>query len=58
MNAGPKEMEIDGQEVEDEDIHSKDVDPRSGEKEKHERSTESTIHTVWEFLQEGFAQVS
>ncbi|XP_018427598.1 PREDICTED: midasin [Nanorana parkeri] len=53
---GPKEtdVELQGITMED-DVHRKDVELPSVDKEKRERSTESTIHTVWEFLKEGSA---
>nr|DBA26506.1 TPA: hypothetical protein GDO54_010752 [Pyxicephalus adspersus] len=48
------ELELHGL-PEDDDVERKDIEPTSVDQEKRERSTESTIHTVWEFLKEGFA---
>ncbi|XP_040203696.1 LOW QUALITY PROTEIN: midasin [Rana temporaria] len=56
IKQGSEETKLDlqGATVED-DVQNKDVEPTAVDKEKHERSTESTIHTVWEFLKEGSA---
>ncbi|CAI9588336.1 unnamed protein product [Staurois parvus] len=53
--AGPEESKLDLQGLMVEDVQRKDVEPTNVDKEKHERSTESTIHTAWEFLKEGSA---
>ncbi|XP_075058881.1 midasin [Mixophyes fleayi] len=56
---GPKESELDiqGLAVED-DTQSRVLEPTNTEMEKQDRSTESTIHTAWEFLKERTAQIA
>lgn len=53
---GPKDTNVEVQEaIMEDDVQRKDVEPTSADKEKRDRSTESTIHTAWEFLKEGSA---
>ncbi|XP_068087248.1 midasin [Hyperolius riggenbachi] len=54
ITQGSKEDELDLQGVLAEDeMQRRDNETANINKEKRERSTESTIHTVWEFLKEG-----
>ncbi|KAM4771043.1 midasin [Rhinophrynus dorsalis] len=55
---GPSEMELEAQcAVAEEDRNNMEIHTQSPEKEKPERSTESTIHTVHQFLMAGPEQV-